>query len=498
MKALYRKYRPKTLAEVVGQAQVTTPLEKSLKDNKISHSYLFTGPRGTGKTSVARILAHEVNHFPYELEDSYLDIIEIDAASNTGVDNIRDLREKAAIAPSKGNYKVYIIDEVHMLSKSAFNALLKTLEEPPEHVVFILATTDLEKVPITITSRSQVFTFRLSAPDTMLSHLKKICEQEKINIDESALNLIISRGGGSFRDTLSLLDQISVLGSKTETITEQIVADTLGLPLDSKSSALLEAYSKGNTEGITKLLKELISEGIKPELIAESLLKKIISAPSFDTLDLLETLPSVSAPFPEAKLLLALLSNAKKNFEPASEPPSTSPKIIKKEPIIAKKESIASSKNDNSKPTNTIKPDEPEKPEQTKTPKSPEPPSDPLTNNAPKNAEADTSKNPSKSSDFSWPTFLETIHTANPALFQQLQKCQYKSTKNSLDLYPLKKITKIILKKPTNYSILLENLPKDFELTVHDLDELEKDPKIKKITDIMGGGDPLDTNSSPF
>ena len=158
-KALYRKYRPKSLSEVVGQEQVTRVLENSLKQGKISHAYLFIGPRGTGKTSVARIFAHEVNGFKYELEDVYVDIIEIDGASNRGIDNIRELREKVAIAPTSGKYKIYIIDEVHMLTKEAFNALLKTLEEPPKHVIFIMATTDAYKVPVTITSRAQTYTF---------------------------------------------------------------------------------------------------------------------------------------------------------------------------------------------------------------------------------------------------------------------------------------------------------------------------------------------------
>ena len=167
MKALYRKYRPTKLADVIGQERVTKPLENALKSGKFSHAYLFTGPRGCGKTSVARIFAHEVNKFKYEIEDSYVDIIEIDAASNTGVDNIRDLREKAVIAPTEGKYKVYIIDEVHMLSKAAFNALLKTLEEPPKSVIFIMATTDAYKVPVTITSRAQVFNFVNICPFTM-------------------------------------------------------------------------------------------------------------------------------------------------------------------------------------------------------------------------------------------------------------------------------------------------------------------------------------------
>ena len=193
VKALYRKYRPKTLEGVVGQPQVTDVLAKSLKAGKISHAYLFIGPRGTGKTSVARILAHEINGFKYEVEDDYVDIIEIDGASNRGIDNIRELREKALIAPTSGKYKVYIIDEVHMLTKEAFNALLKILEEPPKHVVFIMATTDAYKVPVTITSRAQTYTFTLADTKTMFDFLKSVVEKEKIKIDDDALTLIVKK-----------------------------------------------------------------------------------------------------------------------------------------------------------------------------------------------------------------------------------------------------------------------------------------------------------------
>ena len=159
-KALYRKYRSKKLSEVVGQKHITTVLENALKQGKIAHAYLFTGPRGVGKTSIARILAHEINNLPYSEEDNHPDIIEIDAASNNGVDDIRQLRDNVQVAPFSAKYRVYIIDEVHMLSKAAFNALLKTLEEPPEHAVFILATTDAHKLPATIISRTQRFVFR--------------------------------------------------------------------------------------------------------------------------------------------------------------------------------------------------------------------------------------------------------------------------------------------------------------------------------------------------
>ena len=213
-KALYRKYRPISLEAVYGQDAVITPLKESIKTGNFSHAYIFTGPRGCGKTSVARIFAHEINHFPYELEDSYVDIIEIDGASNTGIDNIRDLREKAMIAPTEGRYKIYIIDEVHMLSKSAFNGLLKIIEEPPEHVIFILATTNLEKVPVTITSRAQVYNFKLADTETMFKHLRKISDAEGFSIDDDALKIIVRRGGGSFRDSISLLDQISNLKTK--------------------------------------------------------------------------------------------------------------------------------------------------------------------------------------------------------------------------------------------------------------------------------------------
>src|SRR6201996_9324428 len=158
--ALYRKYRPRSLDQVAGQAHITKTLKNALDKGAISHAYLFTGPRGVGKTSIARILAHEINGLPYTDDSMHLDIIEIDAASNRRIDEIRDLRDRVSIAPTTAKYKVYIIDEVHMLTKEAFNALLKTLEEPPEHVVFILATTEVHKLPETIISRTQRFTFK--------------------------------------------------------------------------------------------------------------------------------------------------------------------------------------------------------------------------------------------------------------------------------------------------------------------------------------------------
>ena len=277
MKSLYRRYRPMTLDDVIGQPQVTVPLSKSIAQNKISHAYLFVGPRGTGKTSVARIFAHEINGFKYELEDDYVDIVEIDGASNRGIDNIRELREKASIAPTTGKYKVYIIDEVHMLTKEAFNALLKTLEEPPRHVIFIMATTDAYKVPVTITSRAQTYTFRLADTKTMYDFLVSVCKKEKIIISDEALEIIVRRGGGSFRDSLSLFDQISTLSDKE--ITKEMVISAMGLPEDENIIMLLNYYASGDINQTTNSLKDLLMSGIKAETLVEELISSIVDNP---------------------------------------------------------------------------------------------------------------------------------------------------------------------------------------------------------------------------
>src|SRR5579859_7016374 len=188
--ALYRTHRPTRLRDVVGQEHITTALTRALKKGTISHAYLFTGPKGVGKTSIARILAHEINGLPYEEEATHLDIIEIDAASNRRIDEIRELRDKVHIAPTSATYKVYIIDEVHMLTKEAFNALLKTLEEPPAHVIFILATTEAHKLPETIVSRTQRYSLRPVPEEQVVKHLREIADGEKIVIDDDALALV--------------------------------------------------------------------------------------------------------------------------------------------------------------------------------------------------------------------------------------------------------------------------------------------------------------------
>lgn len=307
-KALYRKYRPLKLADVVGQDDTIRQLQTQLANQKISHGYLFVGARGCGKTSVARIFAHEINHFDYQLEDNYVDIIEIDAAVFTMVENIRELRDKAMLAPTTGKYKVYIIDEIHMLSKNAFNALLKILEEPPEHIVFIFATTNPEKIPATILSRVQIFHFKLADKSVMQPFLENICQKEGINIEKDALSLLIEQGGGSFRDSLSILDQLSNLHpDKSTLITTEEVSSALGVPKQVLIQELLASYEQENVDQIRSLVEELINQGNKAEGIATSLIKAIVQNPTAKNLHLIEKLYTVNGEFASAKLIVALI-----------------------------------------------------------------------------------------------------------------------------------------------------------------------------------------------
>lgn len=259
-KALYRTYRSRGFEEVVGQKHITDTLQNAINSGKLSHAYLFTGPKGVGKTSVARILAHAINNIPYDDEKMHLDIIEIDAASNRRIDEIRELRDKVHIAPTNAKYKVYIIDEVHMLTREAFNALLKTLEEPPEHVLFILATTEAHKVPETIISRTQRFTFKPIDTKDAITHLKKIAKKENIHIEEPALKLISEHGKGSFRDSISILDQLA--GFKHGVIQENDVRLLLGIPDETLVVACAESVESGDISSIFKHIASFREQGI--------------------------------------------------------------------------------------------------------------------------------------------------------------------------------------------------------------------------------------------
>lgn len=261
--ALYRKYRPKTLNEVGGQDTIVKIIKNSIENNHINHAYLFAGPRGTGKTSIAKIFARMVNCEKLEngipcgkcvscLEQNNSDIVEIDAASNNGVDEIRELRSKVSLVPSYGKYKVYIIDEVHMLTTGAFNALLKTLEEPPSHIIFILATTDPHKIPETILSRCQRLDFKKISDDSIVNRLKEIVKSENIDIEEEALKEIARLSDGGMRDSIGMLDQ--AIAYSDGKITQKDIHDINGTLTAEELKMLIEDISCKNIKEILKKL----------------------------------------------------------------------------------------------------------------------------------------------------------------------------------------------------------------------------------------------------
>ena len=489
-KALYRKYRPLKLADVVGQDDTIRQLQTQLTNQKISHGYLFVGARGCGKTSVARIFAHEINHFDYQLEDNYVDIIEIDAAVFTMVENIRELRDKAMLAPTTGKYKVYIIDEIHMLSKNAFNALLKILEEPPEHVVFIFATTNPEKIPATILSRVQIFHFKLADKSVMQPFLENICQKEGINIEKDALSLLIEQGGGSFRDSLSILDQLSNLHpDKSTLITTEEVSSALGVPKQVLIQELLTSYEQENVDQIRSLVEELINQGNKAEGIATSLIKAIVQNPTAKNLHLIEKLYAVNGEFASAKLIVALILDHFKAAPVAISAPSTPQIQATKTPVTTQTPGAASTQEATetsiatgspiTEPAAPATPVAPAAPATSATSEEPAKPSinpeirerlvkiskSKLTEKIQERAEiqnqqiqAEAMTIPeavvSGSGDFSAKGFLENIKNIAETLFVPLNKSYFAYKSNQLEIYPSAKVWFNILNSKNNLEVL--------------------------------------------
>ena len=536
MKALYRKYRPLHLSEVIGQDKTIEQLQGALTKGKISHAYLFVGPRGCGKTSVARIFAHEINHFDYQLEDSYIDIIEIDAATFTSVDNIRELREKAMIMPTLGKYKVYIIDEVHMLSNSAFNALLKILEEPPEHVIFIMATTNPEKIPATIISRTQIYRFNLAEPKVMQDFLRSVCDKEGIKISDDALKIITERGGGSFRDSLSILNQIGTINLSEKTIEASDVSAALGIPEHQEIQNLINFYENSDTKKITHTLAALLNYGITAESITLELINQILKNPTPKSLQLVNQLFNVTGSFLEAKLTVALISN---NFAtPATVTSTTSiAPVTSPQPATptSTATSIASTAAPNSYSATT---NSQASVKSTSTPGAKPSPFAELREQLAKNAKnhkaerALPPKDPeemiqeapptlpeavvSSSGDFNFNGFVANVTNVNPTLMTALKKSFFVIDGKNFDIYPEKAVYWRILGQKNNLEIL-RGATNSIELTVRnpDVEVIPKtavsfeqaaagqtkkavtvSPKIESLSAIMG--DVQEVNENPF
>jgi len=288
--ALYRRYRPDTFADVIGQEHVTEPLQRALTNNRVNHAYLFSGPRGCGKTTSARILARALNcakgPAPVPCGECQscrdlarggpgsIDVIEIDAASHGGVDDARDLRERAFFSPVSSRYKIYIVDEAHMVTTAGFNALLKVVEEPPPHVKFIFATTEPEKVIGTIRSRTHHYPFRLVPPKTLSGYLGSLCEAEGVAVDTAALPLVVRAGAGSVRDSLSVLDQL-LGGAADGGVTYSQAAALLGYTPDALLDEIVDAFAAGDAHGVFACIDKVIEVGQDPRRFAEDLLRRL-------------------------------------------------------------------------------------------------------------------------------------------------------------------------------------------------------------------------------
>ena len=309
--ALYRRYRPETFAELIGQSQVTDPLRTALRTDRVNHAYLFSGPRGCGKTTSARILARCLNCAegptdtpcgvcPSCVElardgSGSLDVVEIDAASHNGVDDARDLRERAVFAPARDRFKIFILDEAHMVTPQGFNALLKIVEEPPEHVKFIFATTEPEKVIGTIRSRTHHYPFRLVPPAQMLDYVQQLCESEKVHVEAGVLPLVVRAGGGSVRDTLSLLDQL-IAGSESDNVNYERAVALLGYTHGALLDEVVDALGSRDAAAAFGSVDRVIQTGQDPRRFVEDLLERlrdliIVAATSGNAASVLRGIP---------------------------------------------------------------------------------------------------------------------------------------------------------------------------------------------------------------
>ena len=501
--ALYRKYRSRSLDEVLGQDHVTNILRRALEQGKIAHAYLLTGPRGVGKTSVARILAHEINQLPYDEDASHLDIIEIDAASNNGVDDIRALREKAQVAPVSAPKKIYIIDEVHMLSKPAFNALLKTLEEPPAHVVFILATTDADKLPATILSRVQQFFFRPIPADIMARQLMTIAKKEGFTIEADAARLIAERSRGGFRDGISMLDQLSALASTGKPLSASDVAQYLGLSATETLENLLELYQQHDAPEALNLLGELEQAGTDPVVLSHQLLSllraRLHQRPELITL--VKQLIEVDRhPHPDLKLLTIFMDNGEQVTDTLPElisPLITSPKTTAKPPTTISKSPVEAPES----PAATSEAPAPAAQPVENSPKTAL--KDQQTNNSTDKVTTDTavpadhqptsSNPPTSATDIDWDKIIVLAKEQSFAVATLLQKCSWQRDGDTLTLYVGNAFNKKKLddakNRPLIATIVQQVAGTELDIATIGQKAPPKDAELAKIAELMGGGE---------
>lgn len=520
-KALYRKYRSKKLGEIVGQDHITKTLEQAIKQGKISHAYLFTGPRGVGKTSIARILAHEINQLPYTDDSSHIDIIEIDAASNRRIDEIRELRDKVYVAPTSAAYKVYIIDEVHMLTREAFNALLKTLEEPPAHAVFILATTDAHKLPDTIISRTQRYSFKPVPTDQVAAHLREIATKENITISDEALELLAKHGEGSFRDSISLLDQASSHSDKLEADDIQAL---LGMPSEETIQELIKLLGNSDAGAVVRQLTQLYDQGFQASAIAAqlgaSLRQSIVNNSAkidhdrlFGLMTSLLDVPTAHQPerYLEITLLGALNSSNSPQTHVDDAPPSPPNKTVRAEKVASDTHSVSS------KAKSTITEEETEvRPEPEPISKEPEP--TPVSESGSTTAVAEESAASEATLDIIstnlldeslWPSILQALKKKHNTIYGIVRMAQPNFTDDELQLtFQFAFHQKRMNEAPNRQlltSVIEELTGKPIKIECH-FDKGAKPPKteanqphvapstaIANISNIFGGGELLES-----
>jgi DNA polymerase III, subunit gamma and tau len=481
--ALYRKYRSRSLDEVLGQDHVTNILRRALEQGKIAHAYLLTGPRGVGKTSVARILAHEINKLPYNEEASHLDIIEIDAASNNGVDDIRALREKAQVAPVSAPKKIYIIDEVHMLSKPAFNALLKTLEEPPAHVVFILATTDADKLPATILSRVQQFFFHPISVDVMARQLMAIAEKEGFAIETDAARLIAERSRGGFRDGISMLDQLSILATPDQPLTVAMVTEYLGLSDAATLEKLLDLYQSEDSADILRILQELEQSGISPTVVSHQLLSiaraRLRTNPNL--VELIQQLIEVDRhPHPDLKLLTIFMKHHAQPVRPkktVAQAVTATPTVISTpaKPASSAEKSPKSQSTKSTEPVKKTSESKDTKPAQS-TKKSP---------TKPRKSDAPL--------ELDWQKVIEQAKEKSVGLSSLLQKSQWAFDGDKLTIFAgsafYKKKLDDAKNRPLLAAIITAEAGIELEIDIIGEQKPPEDEKLAEIAAMMGGGE---------